>query len=255
MNIDKMQIISFPDGQLNVINQTIEDHVECSLRNFFDVERLLCVVANIPKILRKKLSVNYLIGARSDRDFKDGTAFYLRDVIAPIINSLEYESVIILDPHSDVSLGVIKNSQKLLINWNKHIDFSGKKLVIPDAGAAKKDSYGMESIQCLKERDKSGKLRNFKVFCDNLNGADCIIIDDICDGGGTFIGIAQELRKKNCGKLELAVTHGIFSKGFRELYSYFDRIYTTNSFRSFNESDEFTMRNEKFLNKLNVIKL
>lgn len=52
----------------------------------------------------------------------------------------------------------------------------------------------------------------------------------LCDGGGTFIGVAEELKKHNCGKLFLFVTHGIFSRGFEELNKYFEKIYCTNSF-------------------------
>lgn len=50
------------------------------------------------------------------------------------------------------------------------------------------------------------------------------------DGGGTFTGLAKELRNKNAGKLYLAVSHGIFSKGFDGLND-FEKIFTTNSFK------------------------
>jgi ribose-phosphate pyrophosphokinase len=60
---------------------------------------------------------------------------------------------------------------------------------------------------------------------------DYIIIDDIIDGGQTFINIAKELKSKPLkGKIYLIVTHGIFSKGFAELSQYFDGIYCTNSY-------------------------
>jgi ribose-phosphate pyrophosphokinase len=56
-------------------------------------------------------------------------------------------------------------------------------------------------------------------------------VDDICDGGGTFIGLVDALKKKNAGDLYLAVSHGIFSKGFDELTGSFKTIFTTDSFR------------------------
>jgi ribose-phosphate pyrophosphokinase len=57
------------------------------------------------------------------------------------------------------------------------------------------------------------------------------VIDDLCDGGGTFIGIAQELRKAGITQpLYLYVSHGIFSKGLEVLFQHFDQIFTTNSF-------------------------
>ena len=60
----------------------------------------------------------------------------------------------------------------------------------------------------------------------------CLIIDDICDGGGTFIGLAKELKQKNAGDLYLAVSHGIFSKGLEALNTYFTKLYTTDSFKT-----------------------
>ena len=84
-------------------------------------------------------------------------------------------------------------------------------------------------IECSKNRDvKTGKLTGFSVYTDDLNGKDCLIVDDICDGGGTFIGLAEKLKNKNSGKLYLAVSHGIFSNGFTNL-DCFERIFTTDS--------------------------
>jgi ribose-phosphate pyrophosphokinase len=112
-------------------------------------------------------------------------------------------------------------------------------LISPDGGALKKIYKvseflgGIEVVECSKSRDvKTGKLSGFKVYADDLEGKDCLIVDDICDGGGTFIGLADELKKKNAGKLYLAVSHGIFNKGFESL-TVFDKIFTTNSFKDF----------------------
>jgi ribose-phosphate pyrophosphokinase len=57
-----------------------------------------------------------------------------------------------------------------------------------------------------------------------------VIVDDICDGGRTFIELAKVIIAQNQeAKIYLVVTHGIFSAGFSELTNYFDGIYTTNS--------------------------
>ncbi|MCK5642660.1 MAG: ribose-phosphate pyrophosphokinase, partial [Gammaproteobacteria bacterium] len=109
-------------------------------------------------------------------------------------------------------------------------------LISPDAGSNKKANklavdFGFELVKCDKERNtKTGKLSGFEVFTNSLNGKDCLIVDDICDGGGTFLGLAKELKNKGAGNIYLFVTHGIFSKGteiFRELFS---GLYCTNSF-------------------------
>lgn len=112
-------------------------------------------------------------------------------------------------------------------------------LISPDGGALKKiykvAAYlqNYEVIECSKSRNvKTGQLTGFKVYADDLQGKDCLIVDDICDGGGTFLGLAKELKAKNAGNLYLAVSHGIFSKGFDELEKYFTKIFTTDSFKT-----------------------
>ena len=55
-----------------------------------------------------------------------------------------------------------------------------------------------------------------------------IIIDDICDGGGTFVGIADKVGRAPLG---MYITHGIFSQGFDALRERFEHIYTTNSLK------------------------
>lgn len=137
-----------------------------------------------------------------------------------------------------------KNSHKFN-NWLRH---SGVLLISPDSGSNKKinklSKFLLESteksstnptnlsvINCDKKRDVStGKLSEFKVYSEDLEGRTCFIVDDICDGGGTFLGLSKELKKKNSGKLILIVSHGIFSKGFSELIENFDHIYFTDSF-------------------------
>jgi ribose-phosphate pyrophosphokinase len=59
-----------------------------------------------------------------------------------------------------------------------------------------------------------------------------VIIDDICDGGRTFIELAKAIKEQREGvEIYLVVTHGIFSAGFTELTKYFNGIFCTDSYR------------------------
>ena len=54
---------------------------------------------------------------------------------------------------------------------------------------------------------------------------------DICDGGGTFLGIASLLKQAvPSSPLGLYVTHGIFSKGLEVFNGLIDGVYTANPF-------------------------
>jgi ribose-phosphate pyrophosphokinase len=160
------------------------------------------------------LIIPYFPAARQDRVMIPGEPLSVK-VYADIINGLGFRKVIVFDAHSEVTLAV---------------------LISPDGGALKKIYKvseflgGKEVIECSKSRDvKTGKLTGAKVYADDLNGKACLIVDDICDGGGTFIGLAEALKAKNAGELFLAVSHGLFSKGFEELKC-FEKVFTTDSF-------------------------
>lgn len=119
-------------------------------------------------------------------------------------------------------------------------------LIVVDAGASKKaeilaqqlsNEYDITLIQCHKKRNiKTGKIEKLEVYSNDLQNLTNIIVDDIADGGGSFIFCVKELQKiKGYKNSYLIVTHGIFSKGFDELNKYFDGIYTTNSVRNVGE--------------------
>jgi ribose-phosphate pyrophosphokinase len=168
-------------------------------------------------------------------------------VYADVINNLKLSGVTIYDPHSDVTPALINNC--LVIKNHSFIkgimDYLPKDLVLisPDAGAAKKvfdlaSALRIETvIECGKKRDVlTGNLSGFTVPLDDFDGRPCLIVDDICDGGGTFLGLGSELKKHNSGDLFLAISHGIFSKGFDELSSIFKQVFTTDSFRTIDDS-------------------
>lgn len=70
-------------------------------------------------------------------------------------------------------------------------------LVAPDAGALKKidavaRAAGVAEYAILsKKRDvASGNLTGFALVAGDVKDRDVLIVDDLCDAGGTFIGSA-----------------------------------------------------------------
>lgn len=194
----------------------------------------------------KQLFMPYYFGSRQDRRMIEGEPLTVR-IIGDIINDLKFTRVKTFDNHSDVSTACVDNCEDIT-NHNfirycmAEIENKGSivpLLISPDAGANKKviklaQSLGHSKVvKCDKTRNVSnGNITGFEIYTNNLDCMDCIIVDDICDGGGTFIGLAKELKKKNAGDLYLIVSHGIFSQGFKELSKHFKKIYTTDSWRS-----------------------
>ena len=200
-----------------------------------------------------ELIMPYIPYARQDRKCYFGEAFSLK-VFTSLINSMNFSKVITFDAHSDVAPALLNNCENLsneeFIRNNIMADFEKLPILIsPDAGSNKKANklainLGLELVKCDKVRDtKTGELSGFEVFTNNLFGRECLIVDDICDGGGTFIGLAQELKKRGAGNLHLFTTHGIYSKGFEIFKGIFKTVYCTNS---------FSIINDPFIKQINI---
>lgn len=197
------------------------------------------------------LFLPYFPGARQDRVCNPGEALTVK-VYANMINRMGFAKVTVFDPHSD-GVGIALDKPVIIDNHafvnmaiqdivKKHTKGKVPTVICPDAGANKKivalmktlkpaKDYSM--IKCDKTRDlETGKLSGFEVYSGNLAKRPCVIVDDICDGGGTFMGLAEELKKKDAGDLFLVVSHGIFSRGFEDLGQTFKHIYYTDSIRN-----------------------
>lgn len=188
------------------------------------------------------LTIPYFPYARQDRVCNPGESFSLK-VMADLVNQLNCTSVTVYDPHSEVTTSLLHNcvvvSQADIVAQSplaKHITDNGWLLVSPDAGAEKKIHTLVErlatkahtpSVLCAKKTRESatGRITATEVKGD-VRGKDMIIIDDICDGGRTFIELAKALKEGGARDIHLYVTHGIFSKGLDELKVYFKHIYS-----------------------------
>ena len=149
-------------------------------------------------------------------------------------------NIVTLDPHSDV-LGQMRHiPQAEVVRYlSTRPDYVYARIpdqavfVIPDNGATKKAYTWLdpedEFYQGLKKRDpRTGNLSGFGVQdCPpgTLNGKEVVIVDDICDGGGTFLGLLAEIRKDHTPKtVDLVVAHGLFTAGTKKMTDAFNKV-------------------------------
>lgn len=191
--------------------------------DFFDVALLADAVRRLPGYRDGRVVLDlvcpYIPYARQDRACVAGEPHSIK-VFAGLLNSLNFNNIYVLDPHSDVTPALIDN----IIVMEQHEvwrnDYGNKVLVAPDAGALKKIyKFNHPHVACLnKKRDvTNGAILGTEIASGDVAGKDCVIIDDICDGGKTFIESAKVLRAAGANRVELKVTHGIFSKGLKPL--------------------------------------
>lgn len=242
-HIKILEKIGNSSNELFSSETTTEILITTRIRSFNDLGFLLVATDALRRMGVQKISLllPYFPAARQDRVMVKGEPLTVK-IYADLINNCQFEKVYILDPHSDVTPALLHRVHEL---DNHHLikkvvaKLSDFLLISPDGGALKKiyktaqilDSQPV--IECSKVRDvRTGQLSDFKVNANDLGGKTCVIVDDICDGGGTFLGLAKALKKKNAGQLILVVTHGIFSKGLAELRKVFTKIYCTDSFQT-----------------------
>jgi len=237
-------------------NQTLDGGVMIThqINSFNDMGLLEVAVDSLKRIdtnVKLHLFLPYFPGARQDRLMVDGEPF-TSAVYVKLLDKLGFEEITSFDLHSDVVGGMfgVLDTKFIQISNHKFVwevlkdlypqyDAKMPILISPDAGSNKKigslakylSQYNtLDVVKCDKTRDvKTGEITNFEVYADDLGGRDCIIVDDICDGGGTFLGLIEKLYEKNAGKVYLVVSHGIFSRGLKELSAVFNGIYTTDS--------------------------
>lgn len=199
------------------------------------------------------LLMPYVPYARQDRRMIPGDPLSIR-VLADVINGCGFGEVWVLDPHSDVTTAVIDGCRTLPIHAYvaAALERSGaSRVVIPDAGATKRVSgilgaiggraANLATIQATKTRDlvDRGRITGMQLAGGgDVAGQVCLIVDDICDGGRTFLELSKLLRGHGAKAVHLYVTHGIFSHGLEPLLECpidggrLDGVFTTNSIRS-----------------------
>lgn len=202
-----------------------------------------------------KLNLPYLPYSRADRRFVPGDTFGLNVMLGLLSN--KFSVVNTLDVHNASACWTIKDISPLPLIEKSIVDilkgWTERKIVVlfPDEGAAKRynlpthignnhEVIDIEVVYATKKRNtETGKFEGFTVpELTQLSLVPLLIVDDICDGGGTFNGIAEIIEKTRPDIHKfLYVTHGIFSKGYDELSNHFVRIYTTNSIHQHPENE------------------
>lgn len=240
--------------------------VICSnMSNSSDIMKLLLgtdVLKSFNKNNQIELFAPYFPYARQDRRMVEGEPFSVK-VMANLINSQKYDKVHILDPHSDVTtalidnINIIDNFNYVKMVWNdikKRNPINTYCLVSPDAGAEKKtyklatklELFSEQLIRGSKKRNVINGSLSHSEFLGDVKDKICVIIDDIIDGGATFVELSKKLKEKGALKVYLTVSHGIFSRGIEPLKPFLDGIYTTNSIKTLNDDFVKTINLNEF---------
>lgn len=264
---------TFPAGEAHIKREDRRDLGETEIavlygskdmhNDLFQLAMWNDYLTNTNKRARRVLVLPYIPGARADRGHPFGLMVY-----ADFISNLHLDQIVVFDPHSEASVQLLKSWSYLdvvdsdeLLKDSSEIGQDYVGVIAPDKGAVHRaqgvaDALGVPLFKAEKTRDfDSGKLTGFT--CEPLPTGRLLLVDDICDGGGTFLGLANALGLAP-SDLDLYVSHGVFS-GNALLYlpQRFHNIFTTNSYdpsRDLNLSamGDYTYRHKPF-RRLNII--
>ena len=235
-----VEVFTFPDGQPHV-RYTGPEYASVDLvmpiRNPFDFVVFLLTLDALKRgrCHLATLYIPYMMGARSDRVMQDGDSV-CNSIVLKTIQDAKFARTVFLDIHNWIVSDFIKGAKNVvpLETLTKYVP-TPEIIIQPDAGAYTRTKQALEifpealRVECVKSRDSKGHITltmsdRAKEACKDKY---CLIADDLCDGGGTFIAIREQIQPKH---ISLIVTHGIFSKGTSVLRQAFDQIVTTNSF-------------------------
>ena len=210
------------------------DHEMMTVAQMVDVIRR----SDRPANSKIRLCLPYMPYARQDRVCTPGESHALK-VFTNWMNSLKFDMVEVVDPHSYVTEALVDNlhtvpQEAVFGDFLRCRGAVYDVLIAPDAGAAKKTQacasvhYAMTSVMPqIRVANKVRKEGRVVVSLD-VGG-----IDDICDGGATFISLAECFNghhpvEPEC--LDLFVTHGIFSNesNLKMMSRVYSGIYTHN---------------------------
>ncbi|AEJ94038.1 phosphoribosyl pyrophosphate transferase [Mycobacterium phage Thibault] len=246
------EVFTFPGGEHHLRN--IPDHpnikawVACvrgSDPNDLVKAGLLSDVA-LGRSQEFALLLPYAPAARADRGEPMGAGVY-----AEFVNAVGARRVVILDPHSQMVVAclndvVVADHAPLIERALKTSQKKFHALIAPDRGATERtravaNRLDMDWYQAGKERDfDTGQIRGIKMTERLPKHGRYLVVDDICDGGGTFMGLADATGLPR-EKLGLWVTHGIFSGNAHLLRNCYEQIITTDSHPGHNRVDVATL--------------
>jgi len=222
-------IKKFADGEIYVeINENIRGNsvfvIQSTATPANDnlMELLLCIDA-----LRRSSAKNitavipYFGYARQDRKVVPRTSISAK-LVSNLITNAGAHRVLTVDLHAGQIQGFFDMPVDNLFTTpifaryiKKNIKSKNLICVSPDAGGIERTRGLATKIKADlaiidKRRPEPGKSKVMNIV-GNVQGKDCIIVDDIIDSGGTIVNAADALVKKGAKNVYVFITHAVLS--------------------------------------------
>ncbi len=161
--------------------------------------------------------------ARQDRKPGPRTPISAK-LVANLIERAGADRVLTVDLHAgqiqgffDIPTDNLFAAPVMVRDIQEHHDTKNLVVVSPDVGGVVRARALAKRIDvpiaiCDKRRERPGESEVMNVIGD-VEGKQCILIDDIVDSGGTIVNAADALLEKGATEVMCYVTHGVLSGG------------------------------------------
>ena len=161
--------------------------------------------------------------ARQDRRASGRTPISAK-LVANLITEAGADRVLTLDLHAgqiqgffDIPTDNLYAIPVLTRDIKANYDMSNVMVVSPDVGGVVRARALAKRLDCLlaivdKRRDRPGESEVMNIIGE-VEGRDCLLIDDIVDSGGTLCNAADALLAQGAASVTAYITHGVLSGG------------------------------------------
>jgi len=243
-----MHLNKYPDGTSCINSTKLGEQVFRinSYEDLWHLNQFVDAFRSEHNGIRPNIIIPNLIDAQADRRFNKGESSGLK-LVLKFLNNLE-ANFKIFHPHNGEVVEALMDNVEIIDN-SEFIQEVFKQIrtetFTQDTVLFSSDAGGFKPLMKLADKLKwrgevygASKSRKYEegksklvqvIDRQDFEGKDILIIDDISVYGGTFVGLAKMLRERNIGKLYLAVSHLTVPNPNPELFTLFDKVFTTNS--------------------------
>lgn len=190
-----------------------------------NIMELLIAIDAIRRASAKRITVAmpYFGYARQDRKVAPRTPISAK-LIANIITSAGADRVLTIDLHAgqiqgffDIPVDNLYAAPVFVRDIKQNFNLQDLVIVSPDVGGlvrarAIAAKIGADLAIVDKRRPRAGISQVMNIIGD-VDGKNCIIVDDIIDSGGTLCNAAEALIDKGANSVSAYITHGVLSSG------------------------------------------
>lgn len=222
-------IARFSDGEITVkINQNVRDrHIfiiqpTCAPTNE-NLMELLVMVDALKRASAGRISavIPYFGYARQDRRPRSTRVPITAKMVADLLQSVGVTGVLTMDLHADQIQGFFNipvdntYASPVLLDDLRQQNYHDLLVVSPDVGGVVRARALAKRLHCelaiIDKRRPRPNVSEVMHIIGEIEGRNCVIMDDMIDTAGTLIEAAETLKQRGAKKVYAYCTHPVFS--------------------------------------------